>query len=165
VRLRFSISRLMALVLFIAVGLGAAMAGAFTFAVVALSAVTLGALFSHGSSRAFFLGSAVFGWASMLLAFGMGQEVRTSLPTNRAIIRLLEAIYGPGPASFKTPDEAQRWITQTVEAVNAAITAGHSLIALVLALAGGIVTWLIAHRRIGRARRGEPQPLVGGPIA
>lgn len=162
-RLRFSISRLMAFVLFIAVGLGAAMAGAFTFAVVVLSAATLCALLRHGPSRAFFLGCAVFGWASMLLAFGTGQEVRTSLPTNRLIIRLCEAIYGPGPASFKTPDEAQHWITQTVESVNEAITVGHSLIALALALVGGIVMWLIARYQMRGSKRGVP--LVGGPIA
>jgi hypothetical protein len=155
----------MVLVLFVAVGLGAAMAGAFTFAVVVLSAATLCALLRRGLSRAFFLGCAGFGWASMLLAFGASQEVRTSLPTIRPIARLYEIIYGPGPASFKTPDDAQQWITRTIEGVNGAITIGHSLIALALALVGGIVTWFIARRWTGRANRGDPHALVGNPIA
>jgi len=164
VRPRCSLSRLMAFVLFVAIGLAAAMAGSFTFAVVVLSAATLCVLLRHGRSRAFFLGCAVFGWAFMLLAFGAGREVRTSLPTIRPIVRAYEAVYGPGPASFKTLEEAQQWITQTVEAVNGAITVGHSLIALVLALIGGVVTWLIARRWMGGASRGETQPLLGGPI-
>jgi hypothetical protein len=165
VNLRFSISRLMALILFTAVGLAAAMAGAFTFAVVALSAATLGAMLRHGPSRAFFVGYALFGWASMLLAFGAGPGVRNSLPTIRTIVRLYEAIHGPGPTWFKTPDEAHRWTTRTVEALNGAITIGHSLIALALALVGGIVTWLIARLRMGRAGRGRCSSLVDGPIA
>jgi hypothetical protein len=49
--------------------------------------------------------------------------------------------------------------------VNEAITVGHSLIALVLALAGGIAMWLIANRRMRAARRAELRPLVVGPIA
>ena len=146
-RLSFSIARLMALVLLIAVGLAAAMAGAFTFAVVALSATALGSLLSRGPSRAFFLGCTVTGWASMLLAFGTGPEVRSALPTNRLIIRAYEAINGPGPTAFKTPEDASRWVTQLAVAVNGALTAGHSLISLALALAGGAVTWLIAPRR------------------
>jgi hypothetical protein len=153
---RLTIARLMALVMSVAIGLAAAMAGAFTFAVVALSAATLGALLRRGPSRAFFAGGAAVGWASMLLAFGAGQGVRSSLPTIRPIVRIYEAIHGPGPGSFKSPDEAQRWVTQAVEGVNGAITIGHSLIALVLALAGGTVTWLAAGRWAGRANRGEP---------
>lgn len=80
-RMRFSILRLMALVLLIAVGLAAAMAGAFPFTVVTLSATTIGAVLSQGSSRAFFLGCTVFGWASILLAFGAGPDIRSALPT------------------------------------------------------------------------------------
>jgi branched-subunit amino acid transport protein len=142
VGLRFSISRLMAFILFTAVGLAAAMAGAFTFAVVALSAATLGAVLRHGPSRVFFLGCALFGWAFMLLAFGAGSGVRNSLPTIRPIVRFYEAIHGPGPMWFKTLDEAHRWHNQAVEAANDFITIGHSLIALALALIGGVVTWL-----------------------
>src|ERR1700733_3932470 len=89
-RLRFSIARLMTLVLVIAVGLAAAMAGAFTFAVVTLSATTLGAVLTKRSSRAFFLGCAGFGWASMLIAFGTGPEFRSALPTIPAIVRIYE---------------------------------------------------------------------------
>src|SRR5215213_4826215 len=100
-RLRSSIARLMALVLLIAVGLAAAMAGAFAFAVVTLSATTLGALLTRGSSRAFFLGCTVVGWASMLVAFGAGRDIRFALPTTRPIIRIYEAVNGPGPTAFK----------------------------------------------------------------
>ncbi len=163
--LRFSISRLMVLVLFTAVGLAAAMAGAFTFTVVALSAATLGALVQRGPNRAFFLGCALFGWASMLLAFGAGPEVRNSLPTIRPIVQLYETTHGPGPAWFKTPEEAHQWMTRTIEDLNRAITIGHSLIALALALIGGILMWMIVRCWIGRAGRSEPSPLVGGPIA
>jgi hypothetical protein len=152
-KLRFSISRLMALVLFIAVGIAAAMTGAFAFAVVALATTTLCALLTRGSSRAFFLGFTGFGWASMLLAFGAGPDIRYALPTIRPIIRIYEAINGPGPPAFKSPDEAQRWTTQLVESVNTAITVGHSLISLSFALAGGAVAWLIAHWRKKRAER------------
>ena len=134
---RFSILQLMALVLLIAVGLAAAMAGAFTFAIVTLSATTMGSLLSRGPRRAFFLGCSVFGWASMLLAFGTGPDIRSALPTIRPIVRVYETINGPAPVLFKSPDEAHRWVIGMVEAVNRAITVGHSLISLVLALTGG----------------------------
>jgi hypothetical protein len=163
-RLRFSILRLMALVLLIAVGLAAAMAGAFTFAVVTLSATTIGAFLSHGSSRAFFLGCTVFGWVSMLLAFGSGPDIRSALPTTRPIIWIYEAINGPGPVAFKAPGEASRWVIQLVEAVNRAITVGHSLISLALALAGGAVMWLMVNRRKNRAKQSESPSPVGGPL-
>jgi hypothetical protein len=143
---RFSILRLMVFVLVVAVGLAAAMAGAYTFAVVTLSATTIGALLSRGPRRAFFVGCSAFGWASMLLAFGAGPDVRSALPTNRPIVRVYEAFNGPAPARFKSVEEAHRGIIGTVEAVNRAITVGHSLISLVLALAGGAVMWLIASR-------------------
>ena len=149
--MRFSILQLMAFVLLIAVGLAAAMAGAFTFAVVTLSATTIGALLSQGSSRAFFLGCTLLGWASMLLAFGAGPDIRTALPTTRPIIRIYEAINGPGPTAFKSPEEASRSIIQLVEDVNRAITVGYSLISMALALAGGVVMWLIVNRRMNRA--------------
>jgi len=144
---------MMALVLLIAVGLAAAMAGAFTFAVVTLSATTLGALLTKGSSRAFFLGCTGIGWTSMLFAFGTGPEFRSALPTIRPIVRIYESINGPGPTVFKSPEEAQRWVTQLVESVNRAITFGHSLISLALALAGGTVFWLVANWRKNRAQR------------
>jgi hypothetical protein len=157
----------MVLVLLIAVGLAAAMAGAFTFAVVTLSATSIGALRSQGSSRAFFLGFTVVGWASMLLAFGAGPKIRYSLPTTRPILRIYEAIgLAPTPpAAFMSPDEAQRWVIQLVETVNEVITVGHSLISLALALAGGVVMWLRANRRQNRAGRSERPSLVGGPLA
>src|SRR5215831_19081134 len=135
-RIRSSILRLMALVLLIAVGLAAAMAGAFTFTVVTLSATTIGAVLSQGSSRAFFLGCTVFGWAAMLLAFGAGPDIRLALPTTRPIIR----IYG-------------------------AINAGHSLISLALGLAGGAVMWLIVNLRKHRVEQSESPSRVGGPPA
>lgn len=162
-RLRFSILRLMALVLLIAVGLAAAMAGAFTFAVVILSATTIGALLSQGSRRAFFLGCTVFGWTYMLLAFGAGPDIHSALPT-RPIIWIYEAVNGPGPAAFRSQDEASRWVIQLVEGVNRAITVGHSLISLALALAGGTVMWLIANRRKNRASHSESPSPVGGPL-
>ncbi|WP_145269974.1 hypothetical protein [Tautonia plasticadhaerens] len=154
----------MALVLVIAIGLAAAMAGAFTFAVVALSAATLCALLRHGPSRAFFTGCAVFGWGFMLLAFGAGQEVRMSLPTIRPIRRIYEAVYGPGPTTFKSPEDAGQWIIRVVEAVNGAITMGHSLIALALALIGGTLTWGVTRWWMGRENRGLARTIVGGPI-
>jgi hypothetical protein len=164
-KIRFSILRLMALVLLIAVGLAAAMAGAFTFAVVTLSVMSLGALISRGPSRAFFLGCSVFGWASMLLAFGAGPEIRYALPTIRPIIRTYEAINGPGPMVFKSPEEASRAVIQTIETVNRAITVGHSLISLALALAGGAFMWLIAKWRKYRVERDENPSSAGGPLA
>ncbi|WP_406698081.1 hypothetical protein V5E97_04410 [Singulisphaera sp. Ch08] len=144
---RFSILRLMALVLIIAVGIAPAMADAFTFAVVTLTATTVGALLSRGSTRAFFLGCTLFGWAAMVLAFGAGPNIRHALPTTRHIIRIYDAINGPGPKVFKSPEEAHRRVIQVVVDVNRAITVGHSLISLALALAGGTIMWLIANRR------------------
>jgi hypothetical protein len=66
---------------------------------------------TEGAFLSIFLGCTGFGWASMLLAFGAGPDVRFALPTIRPIIRVYEAINGPGPAAFKSPDDAQRWIT------------------------------------------------------
>lgn len=165
--LRFSILRLMGLVLLIAVGLAAAMAGAFTFAVVTLSATSIGALRSQGSSRAFYLGCTVVGWASMLLAFGAGPEIRNALPTTRSIIRIYEAIgLAPTvPTAFRSMDEVERWLDQWLETVNRALTVGHSLISLALALAGGVVMWLRAIRRQNRAERSESPAFVSGPHA
>jgi hypothetical protein len=155
----------MALVLLIAVGLAAAMAGAFTFTVVTLSATTIGALLSQGTSRAFFLGCTVVGWASMLLAFGTGPDIRSALPTTRPIIRIYEAINGPWPTVFKSPEDAARGMSQLLEEVKRAITVGHSLISLALALAGGAVMWLIVNRRKNRAEQSESPSPVGGPLA
>jgi len=111
------------------------------------------------------MGCTVFGWASMLLAFGAGPDIRFALPTTRPIIRIYEAINGPGPTAFKSPDEASRCVIQLVEAVNSAITVGHSLISLALALAGGSVMWLIANRPKNRAEQNESPSTVGGPLA
>src|SRR5262245_9064804 len=164
-RKRFSILRLMVLVMLIAVGLAAAMAGAFTFTVVTLAATTIGAVLSQGSSRAFFLGCTVFGWGAMLLAFGAGPDIRSALPTTRPIIRIYEAINGPWPATFKSPEEASRSMFQLVVEVNRAITIGHSLISLALGLAGGAVMWLIVKLRKHRAEQSESPSSVGGPPA
>src|SRR5262249_56766024 len=102
------------------VGLAAAMAGAFTFTVVTLTATTIGALLSQGTSRAFFLGCTVVGWASMLLAFGTGPDIRSALPTTRPIIRIYEAINGPWPTVFKSPEDAARGMSQLLEDVKRA---------------------------------------------
>ena len=165
--LGFSIARLMALILLIAVGLAAAMAGAFTFAAVTLSATTIGALLSRGPRRAFFVGCTLFGWASMLLAFGRGPASRNALPTTRPIIRIYEAIHRPPvvPPTFSSPDEAGRWLVELVETVNEAITTGYSLISLALALAGGTVLWLIANWRKHRPEPRESLSSHGGPLA
>jgi hypothetical protein len=143
---RFSILRLMALVLFIAIGLAAAMAGAFTFAVVALSGATLGSLLSRGRGRAFFLGCTVVGWASMFLAFGVHGATGYHLPTAYPIILVYEAIRGPGPTTFASPEDASVYVVQLAVDVNRALTVGYSLISLALAWIGGGVAWLIAGR-------------------
>jgi hypothetical protein len=142
----------MALVLFIAIGLAAAMAGAFTFVVVALCGATLGSLLSRGRGRAFFLGCTVVGWASMLLFFATDQELRRHLPTLQPIIRVYEAINGPGPATFASPEDASVYVAQLIDDVNNAITVGHSLISLALALTGGAVLWLVANRQRSRTQ-------------
>lgn len=166
-RIKLSIRRLMAFVLLIAIG----MAGAFTFAVVTLSATTIAALRSRGSRRAFFLGCTIFDWASMLLAFGSGPEIRGALPTNIPIIRVYFAINDRWPTTFKTPDEAQpsvklfdEAVNLFVETVNRALTVGHSLISLAVALAGGVVMWLIARRRKNRAERAASSSPAGSII-
>ena len=99
----------------------------------------------------------------MLLAFGTGPEFRSALPTIRPIVRIYETIKGPGPTVFKSPEEADRWVTQLIQSVNRAITFGHSLISLALALAGGTVCWLVAIWRKNQARRSENPPAVEGP--
>jgi hypothetical protein len=164
-RPRFSIARLMALILVIAVGLAAALAGAFAFAVVTLSATTIGALLSRGPSRAFFLGCTVFGSASILLAFGEGAANRNSLPTSPLNLRVYETIHGPVlPPTFTSPDEAGRWVVELVQTVNGIVTFGYALISLALALVGGFVFWLIANRWKNRAQRSETRSPVGGPL-
>ena len=161
---KFSILRLMGLVLLVAIGLAAAMAGAFTFAVVTLSATTLGTLLSRGSRRAFFLGCTVVGTVAMLGFFLAGPDVRNALPTTRLIVRIYEAINGPGPTAFKSEEEAIEWLSRMVQALNRAITAGHSLISLALALAGGAILWLIANLRRDRTAPNEgPSPSVAPP--
>jgi len=101
----------------------------------------------------------------MLRAFGAGPGVRDSLPTIRPIVRLYEAIHGPAPTLFKTPDEAHREIIRMLDALNGAIRLGHSLIALASALVGGIVMWLISRLWEGRAGRGKCRPFSGRPIS
>ena len=152
-RFRVSIRRLMVLVVLVAVGLAAAMAGAFPFAVVILSVTSLGVFLSRGPTRAFFLGCSVFGWASMLLAFGTGPGIRYSLPTIPPIVRAYEAINGAGQTMFKSPEEARGEMIRVIEAVNRAITVVHSLISLVIALIGGAVFWSLAKWLRFRARR------------
>lgn len=148
----------MAAVALIAVGLAAARAGAFAFTIVALTASAVGALLSRGPRRAFFLGCSTFGGAAMFLTFGTGRYVLGTLPTTRAILRAYETIHGPDPTTFKTREEATRYIKQVVTEANWFIATGHSLIALALALIGGTVFWLIARwrgRRPGRTASAE----------
>ena len=134
---------MMVLVLCIAIALAAAMAGAFAFVVVILCAATLGVLVSRRSARAFFIGCSVFGWTCMFVAFGAGRHICNSLPTVRPIIRVYEAVTGPTPTTFKSPEDASRRVLQVVQGVNNAITVGHSLISLAVALVGGALTWLV----------------------
>jgi len=143
----------MAVVVIVAVVLAAARAGAFAFVVVAMSAATLGVLMSRGAARAFLLGCSVFGWASLLAAFGPAPATRFELPTTRLIIGIYEMFGDPAPAFFRTPEEANLWVVRTLNDATRALTTGYSLIALVAALAGGVVAWLIAGLLARRAAR------------
>jgi hypothetical protein len=160
-RLRYSIAQCLGLVVFIAVELAALGAGSLPFALVTLSAATIGVFITRGPARAFFLGTSAAGWAYMLLAFGLGAEVRLALPTTRPIVQIYEMMSAPAPTAFQSQGEAERWLLALVDSVNRAITAGHVVIALALALAAGGIAQCAAVRRATTRAQDREETFLG----
>ena len=148
-RVRFTIAGMMILVCAVAIGLAASTAGSFTLSAVVLAEATLGALIGRGSARVFLLGFASAGWAYLLLAFGLGYELRDRLPTNWIIPHLYQSLYGPLP----TPSSRLSTIDIPWNQFYHWTLAAHASAALVFALIGGLAAWLITPR--AGATRGE----------
>ena len=175
---RFTIGHMMAVVLLIAVGFAAlryplstALASVvFTLAVVVLLTATLGSMLNHKGS---WIGFALFGWGSLLLAFGPCQPSdATPLPTPLTTIFLKEMsirIYGsPRISDLKVvgydKPEALRMARQEMSADNtgmktrvysipyAFLQTGNSLFSLLAAYVGCVIG------RVLSARDDPPSP-------
>ena len=142
----FSIGRLMTVIVLIGMGLAAARAGAFAFAVLVLAGMTVAELLLPKSRRVGCVGAAATGWTYLLLAFGLGLDVRNCLPTTRWTILTYEWTHSPFQTVYPTQEAAQQAITDLYAVVSDALTVGHSLFALGLALVSGLVVALFNQR-------------------
>jgi hypothetical protein len=172
-RPRVSISRLLAVVAFSAVGF-AALANPtdlwasclFSLALATFGLACLGAAFARGPSRAGFTGMATFGWGYLVLAFSpwFCAEVRPHLVTTWVIDNLSPPSLGilkcpdddtvlPGAGNLTYPVSGfQPWnsitpATAPASAIGARERIGHSIFAFVFAFMGGLAARLLAARR------------------
>ena len=169
-RPRFSILGLMAVILVIALGLAAVKSPTdlraslvFTATVFILLTATLGVLLNRSPSLT---GFALFGWASLLLAFGP-MSLATTVPRPLSTL-ILEGVL---PALNLSPVSGYSEYHNVyaslgvntggtiVVAPVAYLQIGHSLLSLLAALVGGVVARVIAARSEAAeslAREGRP---------
>jgi hypothetical protein len=128
--MRFSIANVMIAVAIIGGGFAAlssptklAMAIVFLAVVVALLAATLGAIYSRGQRRAFYLGAALFGGVYMMLAFAS----------------LFDAGRYAIDAPIRELQPAFRGITPAWTEWDTFRPIAHCLVAVMLGLAGGLI--------------------------
>jgi hypothetical protein len=172
-RLRTSIRGIMAIVLLFAVGVAALREAddvwaslSFSLTLLVLGVVALGAAFRRGRSRAFYAGTAAFGWAYMALCFGpwAADAIRPHLATTELLDyaapllaegshtdRVLQAASATQPSNamnlgdfvaYVTSANGKQIVFSTFVATSATepfLRVGHSLLALLIALVGGLV--------------------------
>lgn len=149
---RFTIASLIGLVALIALG-SAALVGAtpdwarwaFSLVLAALSVATLGGLFARGPARAFWAGFALVGWACLFAP----DSIRSELVTSRWIARLASAVHPLQPQPNRPADlgsyrtyydvRTKTYLVDVDGKIARAEQIGHELLALLLALAGGLV--------------------------
>lgn len=156
-KFRFSIARLMGIVLVVAVGLGGLVrpsptrAGAiFLMTCGILGLALVGAIYRRGKQRAWWVGFCVFGWGYLFLAmtFGRGGFNAPSLLTSQILSALrprlghdLPGVLGPRPP----------WnLTQPYYQI------GHTLWTLLAGLAGGTLARIFLALPGDEAERPEP---------
>jgi hypothetical protein len=116
---------------------------------VILVAATLGILFGRATRRAFCLGFAVPGWAYFSAAFSSPQR-RLSLPTTRPLAHLYDWIASP---TITMPDDVVPFVLQFHDYLQVS----HSLVALAIALAGGLLAASLSSAiRLRRKRAVRP---------
>jgi hypothetical protein len=149
-RVRLTVGWLMAAVAFVAVGTAALRAASarweqavFTLTLGVLLTSILGAVYSRGLRRTFWLGFALFGWAYWVLIFGPWFNTFTSphLASSRLIFDLCNLVHPPpvfqGTIGFGTTEDfISRASFKTQENFR---RIAHSLTALLSALLGGLI--------------------------
>jgi hypothetical protein len=178
-RVRVSIAGLMALVLFVAVGVAAlreaseVWSGAlFALTVAAMAFAGLRAAYREGARRAFWAGFAVFGSIYLALAFAPGAESRPALVSQRfltwlhskvgrdspttatiTLTRGFTFLDGSGtvignadhlamsstPVTVTTSTAPATWVWPTTTDPMTFARVGHCLLAVVVAMLGGVV--------------------------
>lgn len=151
-----TIQKLMILVLVLALEFTAAMSGALPFAITTLSCATIVGFFAEGRLRGFLRAFAAVGWATMGGLFGLAAWAGRSMPTLGPLIQIHQAIYGPFPITYSSPEEANAALVELVRSVKATVDAGHALLALAAGVVGGLVLpWAAGRRRAASERRGS----------
>jgi hypothetical protein len=149
---RFTIASLLGLVALIALG-AAALVGAtpewarwvLSLALATLAVATLGGLFARGPARAFWAGFALVGWSCLFAP----DSIRSELVTTRWIARLSSALHPLQPQPNRPADlgsyrtyydvRTKTYLVDVGGKVARAEQVGQTLLALLLALAGGLV--------------------------
>jgi hypothetical protein len=169
-RPRFSILGLMAVILLVALGLAALKSPSelraslvFTATVFVLLTATLGVLLDRSPALT---GFALFGWASLLLAFGpMSLATTVPRPLSTLILEAVLPAMNLSPVSgFSEYHNVSASIGVNtggtiVTAPVADLQIGHSLLSLLAALVGGVVARVFA----ARSEAAESVAREGGP--
>lgn len=136
--IRFSIARLMTIIVFLAVSFAALKDPSdlkahllFNLVLVCLSAGVLCALFRTGGERAFWAGFSLFGWISLVLTL--------AVPHLSLLTDLRDYLYAP-------PPPVNSGVTATFMPLALSV-AFDSLAFIVLAFMGGVVGLMIYNRR------------------
>jgi len=170
-RVRFTIARLLAVVLACGVAFGTARAGwevvaSATFTLVAVALLT-SVVFAVLGRRPFWVGFAVFGWGALLLFFGpWSKETPVPRPLTTYLLEELYPLIGFRPAnnSMTAYNESAGVLAQVrgkgVVLAIPYMQFGHALLALLMAFGGA--SWMAivyAGRRTGPRRDvDEPEP-------
>ena len=158
--MKFSILGLLGIVAFVALGLGALFNAndvwtklIFTASVLLLFTSVVGAVYSHGAARAFWLGFAVFGIGYFLLYWDAVAGRAQELITHDAV--MLAYNYIPKPSDVTDPK-----LHPTVQGQRSTLhyfnfrRIGHALWTVMFGFAGGVIArWF--HRR-----RQKQQPVA-----
>jgi hypothetical protein len=165
--LRFSMARLMGVVVAAAVGLAALVkpsptwAGAiFLVTSGVLGLAIVGALYRRGAPQAWWVGFCVFGWGYLLLVASSGGGIFhfPSLPTSQ-LLTVLRQKFGIEPLPGAEPRPRNFW-----DVFHAYYQIGHALWALLAGVAGGTLARAFLVPPADRSERPEPDaPIAGKP--
>lgn len=172
-RFRYSIASLIGLVIFAAISAASLRASTdawdswiFAGTLFVLTSSVLLSAHSYGSTRTFWPGFAVFGWAYLVAT--LVPSVATRLPTSMGLTRIA-MISAPSRAAgmlfldydddgrldLLVADDRQQlrtWIASGPASPDRFVEIGHSLITLVFAFMGGHLSRIVAERKSSRSQ-------------